>query len=85
MVFTELLEHLRAQPGILSVAQVNMTPISGSGWNEGVRPDSFTGDFQKLLLQSLRARLLEDHGNRSSCAAAISTLAILWARPRSRW
>jgi putative ABC transport system permease protein len=39
-----LLEKLRAQPGVLSAAQVNMTPIGGSSWNEGVRPDGFTGD-----------------------------------------
>jgi predicted permease len=44
VVYKELSDKLRAQPGVLSVAQINMTPISGSGWNEGVRPDGFTGD-----------------------------------------
>jgi len=44
MVFGDLLEKLRAQPGVVSVAQVGMTPISGSGWNESVRPDASTGD-----------------------------------------
>lgn len=43
-VYNELLERLRAQPGVLSAAEVGMTPISGSGWNESVRPDGFTGD-----------------------------------------
>jgi len=43
-VFGDLLEKLRAQPGVVSVAQVGMTPISGSGWNESVRPDASTGD-----------------------------------------
>ena len=44
VVYDEILAKLRAQPGVISAAQVNMTPISGSGWNEGVRPDAFTGD-----------------------------------------
>jgi putative ABC transport system permease protein len=44
VVFGDLLEKLRAQPGIVSAAEVNMTPISGFGWNEGVRPDAFTGE-----------------------------------------
>src|SRR5260370_20452741 len=42
--YAGLLERLRAQPGVVSAAQVNMTPISGSGWNEGVRPDVFSGE-----------------------------------------
>ncbi len=44
VVYAEILERLRAQPGVVSAAQVNMTPISGSGWNEGVQPDAFTGE-----------------------------------------
>lgn len=44
VVYADLLEKLRAQPGIVSAAQIGMTPISGSGWNEGVRPDGFTGE-----------------------------------------
>ena len=44
VVYGDLLERLRAQPGVLSAAQVLMTPISGSGWNEGVRPDASTGE-----------------------------------------
>jgi predicted permease len=40
--FRELQEKLAAQPGIRSVAEVGMTPMSGSGWNSSVRPDSST-------------------------------------------
>jgi predicted permease len=43
-VFRELEDKVRALPGVVSVAQVGMTPISGSGWNESVRPDAFTGE-----------------------------------------
>jgi predicted permease len=43
VVFGELLEKMRAEPGIVSVAQVRITPMSGNGWNESIRPDSYTG------------------------------------------
>ena len=43
-VFGDLLEKLRAQPGVVAAAEIGMTPISGSGWNESVRPDASTGD-----------------------------------------
>jgi putative ABC transport system permease protein len=42
VVFRELQERLAAQPGIVSVAQIQMTPLSGSGWNQTVRPDAST-------------------------------------------
>jgi predicted permease len=38
--FRELQERLGRLPGIASSSQVAMTPMSGSGWNESVRPDS---------------------------------------------
>jgi predicted permease len=38
--FQELEERVSRQPGVISVAQVGMTPMSGSGWNESLRPDS---------------------------------------------
>jgi putative ABC transport system permease protein len=43
VVFRELQARLAAQPGIVSVAPVAMTPMSGSGWNQTVRPDAATG------------------------------------------
>ena len=42
-VYRSLLDRLGAQPGVLSAAQVGFTPVSGSGWNEMVRPESATG------------------------------------------
>jgi putative ABC transport system permease protein len=41
-MFGELQERLRHQAGIISAAQILMTPLSGSGWNNSVRPDSST-------------------------------------------
>lgn len=35
-MYRELTERLRAQPGILSVAQVSIVPLSGNGWNDVV-------------------------------------------------
>jgi predicted permease len=44
VVFRELQDKLRTLPGIVSVAQVAITPISGSAWNNQVRPDASTGE-----------------------------------------
>jgi predicted permease len=48
-VYSDLLEKLRAQPGVVSAAQVRTTPISGNGWNELVRPDGFTGESKNSM------------------------------------
>src|SRR5262249_54495177 len=40
--FDDLGQRLQRQPGVISAAQVGMTPMSGSGWNESVRPDAST-------------------------------------------
>jgi predicted permease len=40
MLHRELLERMSAQPGVVSAAQVNFTPVSGSGWNNSVGPDN---------------------------------------------
>lgn len=42
VVYRELLQRLQTQPGIVSAAQVGFTPVSGSGWNNMVRPDAST-------------------------------------------
>jgi predicted permease len=41
-VYRELHDQLSAQPGVLSVAQVFITPVSGSGWNNTIGPDGST-------------------------------------------
>jgi predicted permease len=38
-VIREIQDRLSATPGVLSAAQVGMTPVSGSGWNNDIGPD----------------------------------------------
>jgi predicted permease len=39
VVYRDLLQRISTRPGVLSAAQVGMTPVSGSGWNQSVRPE----------------------------------------------
>lgn len=39
VVYRDLLQRISTRPGVLSAAQVGMTPVSGSGWNQTVRPE----------------------------------------------
>jgi len=39
VVYSDLLQRLSSRPGVLSAAQVLFTPVSGSGWNDMVRPE----------------------------------------------
>jgi putative ABC transport system permease protein len=41
-VYKEMLEHLRSLPGVRSVSDSDMTPISGGVWNSYVRIDGYT-------------------------------------------
>ena len=41
-VFYEMLQHLRALPGVRSASASNMTPISGSFWNENLHIEGYT-------------------------------------------
>jgi putative ABC transport system permease protein len=43
MVHRDLLDRFRATPGVISAAQVNLTPVSGSGWDENTFADGSTG------------------------------------------
>ncbi|HTP35811.1 MAG TPA: ABC transporter permease [Candidatus Acidoferrales bacterium] len=63
-VFREVQEKLSAVPGVVSVAQVNMTPISGSGWNESVRPDAFTGEAKNSFFNRYSPGYLKTMGTR---------------------
>ena len=40
-VFSEMLERLRALPGVRSASASDMTPISGSSWNEDLRIEGY--------------------------------------------
>ncbi|MGD0773804.1 MAG: FtsX-like permease family protein [Candidatus Solibacter sp.] len=63
-VFGDLLEKLRAQPGIVSAAEVLMTPISGSGWNNSVRPDASTGEPKNSMFNRYGPGYLKTIGTR---------------------
>jgi predicted permease len=39
VVYRDLLQRISGRRGVLSAAQVGMTPVSGSGWNQSVRPE----------------------------------------------
>jgi predicted permease len=39
IVYRELSDRLSTVPGVVSVAQVGFTPVSGSGWDNSVGPD----------------------------------------------
>ena len=81
----DLLEHMRAIPGVISAADVNILPLSGSGWNEeafidGTDPvkkgvpmfDRITPDyFRTLGTPIIAGRDFEAHDNLSSQAVAI--------------
>jgi putative ABC transport system permease protein len=40
--FLEMLERLRALPGVASASSSDMTPVSGSSWNEDLHIDGYT-------------------------------------------
>jgi predicted permease len=44
VVYRDILRSLSTGPGVLSAAQVGFTPVSGSGWNNRVRPNDATGE-----------------------------------------
>jgi predicted permease len=39
VVFEQLEERIRSQPGVISVARIWLTPFSGAGWNQSVQVD----------------------------------------------
>ena len=62
-VYRDLLGRLRAQAGVVSAAEVGMTPISGSGWNESVRPDAFTGEPKNSFFNRYGTGISENDGH----------------------
>ncbi len=85
-VYRELLQRLGAIPGVVSAAQVAMTPVSGSGWNNSVGPDgtpasesgknaffnrSSPGYFQTMGTRLLAGRDFNEHDTLSSTKVAI--------------
>ena len=47
MVYRDLLERMSTRPGVMSAAQVDFTPISGSGWNNNIGADGDRGGSGK--------------------------------------
>jgi len=59
----QMLEKLRARTGAIMAAQVDMTPVSGSGWNQTTWADGSTGPRVEHLVQPRRPRVLSDDGD----------------------
>jgi hypothetical protein len=47
VIHRDLLERLRGHPGVTPAAQLLFTPVSGSGWDEMVRPEGSAGPNQR--------------------------------------
>jgi predicted permease len=86
VVYRDLLQRLSARPGVTSVAQVAMTPVSGSGWNGTIRlegpgvsdsgKESFfnrvgPGYFQTMGTQLIGGRDFDDRDRLTSPKVAI--------------
>jgi len=48
-VYRNLVERLGQQPGVISAAQVDITPVSGSGWNSRVRVQGSNAEGKNSL------------------------------------
>jgi predicted permease len=60
--FRELEDKIRTLPGVVSVARVAMTPISGSGWNQSVRPDASTAEAKNSFFNRFSPGYLKTMG-----------------------
>jgi putative ABC transport system permease protein len=85
-VFRELHDRFASRPGVISVAQVYFTPVSGSGWNDDIGPDGSVaagslkdtlfnrvspGYFRTMGVRLLAGRDFDGHDNLDSPKVAI--------------
>ncbi|MGP8245748.1 MAG: ABC transporter permease [Bryobacteraceae bacterium] len=85
-VFRELRDRFRSLPGVVSAAQVLMTPISGSSWNDFVGPDGSVaagshklsffngvspGYFRTMGTRLMAGRDFDDHDNLDAPKVAV--------------
>jgi predicted permease len=86
-IYREMLDHLRAIPGVLAVSDSDMTPISGGYWNEDLQIDGYTskgrddtlvyfnqvsdGYFETMGIQLLAGRDFNSHDTPESPKVAI--------------
>jgi predicted permease len=90
-VFRELRDRFAALPGVVSVAEVLMTPVSGSGWNDDIGPDGSVaagsrnntlfngispGYFHTMGTRLLAGRDFDEHDNLDSPKVAIVNEAL---------
>jgi predicted permease len=83
---SELRERLAAAPGVVSAAQVDFTPVSGSGWNDDIGPDGAPaaasgkqanfnrvspGYFHTMGTRLIAGREFDDHDNLGAFKVAI--------------
>jgi predicted permease len=85
-IFQELHGRFASRVGVVSVAQVYFTPVSGSGWNDDIGPDGSVaagshkdtlfnrvspGYFRTMGVRLLAGRDFNDHDNLNSPKVAI--------------
>ncbi|MBI2687191.1 MAG: ABC transporter permease [Acidobacteria bacterium] len=49
IVYRQLLDEIRTRPGVVSAADVNFTPVSGSSWDGQIRPDGVNVESKRTL------------------------------------
>ena len=59
----QTLEKLRVRTGAISAGQVDMTPVSGSGWDQNAWADGSAGPRDRRHVQPRRPRLFPDDGD----------------------
>ena len=59
----QTLEKLRARTGAISAGQVDMTPVSGSGWDQNAWAEGSAGPARRCHVQPRRPRLFPHDGD----------------------